>query len=174
MGSMHDNQGYTLIELLIAMLITLTLGGVLFSVYVTSMRYVEPWRREVLLENHAHLIVQRLAVDLVHAEQLIDEGDKAWTLTYASGRIVHYSYQDSVLRRNDRRMHDERLAAVAFHLVPSRLETQYALRRRDRVEEDERSLIQVQIHLALQSRERTLDVTTTAAMRQPRPWYPLP
>ena len=71
-------------------------------------------------------------------------------------------------------MHDDLLSAVAFHLVPSRRETRYALRRRDSVQEDERSLVQVQIHLALQSRERTLDVTTTAAMRQHRPWYPLP
>ncbi len=170
----QENRGYTLVELLIALLITFVLGGVLFSVYVASIRYVEPWRREVALENHTHLIVQRLATDLAHAEQLIDEGNKTWTLTYASGRVVQYSSQDSVLRRNDRRMHDDLLSAVAFHLVPSRLETRYALRRRDSVQEDERSLVQVQIHLAMQSRERTLDVTTTAAMRQHRPWYPMP
>ncbi len=174
MKGIQDNQGYTLVELLIALLITLVLGGVLFSVYLSSIRYVEPWRREVSLENHTHLIVQRLATDLAHAEQLIDEGNKTWTLTFVSGRMVRYSYQDSVLMRNDRRMHDSLLSAVAFHLVPSRLETRYALRRRESVQEDERSLIQVQIHLALQSRERTLDVTTTTAMRQPRPWYPLP
>ncbi len=174
MRGIQEKQGYTLIELLIALLITLVLGGVLFSIYLASIRYVEPWQREVALENAMHLIVQRLAADLAHAEQLIDEGDDTWTLTYVSGRNVHYSYHDSVLRRNDRRMHDDLLSAVAFHLVPSRLETQYALRRRDSVQEDERSLVQVQIHLALQSRERTLDVTTTTAMRQHRPWYPLP
>lgn len=174
MRETEEKQGYTLIELLIALLITGVLGGVLFSIYLASVQHVEPWRREVLLENHAHLILQRFATDLAYAEQLIDEGDDTWTLTYASSRTVHYSYQDSVLRRNGQRMHDDFLSAVAFHLVPSRSETRYALRRRDSAREDERSLVHVQIHLALQSRERTLDVTTTTAMRQQRPWHPWP
>jgi len=174
MEEIQDNRGYTLIELLISLLIALVLGGVLLSIYLASIQYVEPWHREITLENNVHLIIQRIVADLTHADQLIDEGGGSWTLTYAAGSTVQYSHRDSVLTRNGQRMHDGSMPAIAFHLVPSRLETQYALRWRDGVQEDEHSLIQVQIHLTLQSRERTLDVTATAAMRQHRPWYPLP
>ena len=171
---LQDGEGYTLVELMVTLLVTMVLGGVLFSVYLATTRYVEPWRREIKLEDQVHLIVQRLTADLTYAEQLIDQQNGTWTLTYPSGRIVHYSYLDSVLTRNSHQMHDASLPVVDFRLVPSRLETQYALRRRDSVVDDERSLIQVQIHLDLQTRERTLATSTTAALRRHRPWYPLP
>ena len=174
MRSMQDDEGYTLVELMVALLLTLMLGGVLFALYLSTTTWVEPWRREIALEDDVHLIVQRLTADLTYAEQLTREDDATWTLTYPSGSIVRYSYQDRSLMRNGRRMHDAALPAVVFRLVPSRLETRYALRRRDSAMDDERSLVQVEIHLALQSRERTLAVATTAALRRHRPWHPLP
>ena len=122
----------------------------------------------------AHLIMQRLFADLTFAEQLTREQDATWTLTYPSGRRVQYSYQDSALTRNGHRMHAANLPVVDFRLIPSRLETQYALRQRDSSIADERSLIQIEIHLALQSRGRTLVGATTVAPRRHRPWYPLP
>jgi type II secretory pathway component PulJ len=169
----QHNEGYTLVELMVALLVALMLGGVLFSVYLVTTKAVEPWRRAITLEDHVHLIVQRLFVDLAYAEQLIPEEGEAWTLTYPSGRVVRYSYRDSSLTRNGRRMHEEALAVVVFRLVPSRLETAYALRRRDSALDDARSLVQVEIHLALRSRERTLTLTTTTALRRHRPWHPL-
>lgn len=174
MRRIQDNEGYTLVELMVALLVTLMLGGVLFSVYLATTKWVEPWRREITLEDHTHLIVQRLFTDLAYAEQLIYEDDASWMLTYPSGRVVRYRYQDSSLRRNGRQMHDQALSVVDFRLVPSRLETAYALRKRDSTLDDERSLVQTEIHLALQSRERTLATKTTVALRRHRPWYPLP
>lgn len=173
MNRIQNNEGYTLVELMVALLVTLMLGGVLFSVYLATTKWVEPWRREITLEDHAHLIVQRLFADLAYAEQVIHEDDETWTLAYPSGRVVRYSYRDSSLTRNGRRMQDQALSVVDFRLVPSRLETQYALRKRDSAIDDERSLVQAEIHLALQSRERTLVIATTAALRRHRPWYPL-
>ena len=170
---MKEDDGYTLVELMVALLVMLMFGGVLFSVYLATTKWVEPWHREITLEDHAHLIVQRLFADLAYTEQLVYENDETWVLTYPSGRVVRYSYRDSSLTRNGRRMHDQALAVVDFRLAPSRLETAYALRKRDSALDDERSLVQAEIHLALQSRERTLALVTTAALRRHRPWYPL-
>ena len=174
MNRIRGDEGYSLVELMVVLLVTLMLGGVLFSVYLASAKWMEPWRREITLEDHTHLIVQRLARDLTFAEQMKREEDATWTLTYPSGRIVQYRYQDNRLRRNGHQMHAPTLLVVDFRLVPSRLETQYALRRRDSRVDDERSLIQVEIHLALESRERALAVATIVAPRRHRPWYPLP
>ena len=173
MTRFRDTEGYTLVELMVALLVTLLLGGVLFSVYLVTTKWVEPWRRTIMLEDQGHLIVQRLSADLAYAEQVILENDASWRLTYPSGRVVQYSYRDSSLTRNGRRMHDQALPVVDLRLVPSRLETRYALRKRDSALDDERSLVQVEIHLALQTRERTLALTTVAALRRHRPWFPL-
>ena len=113
------------------------------------------------------------AADLARAEQLIPEEDSAWTLTFRDGHAVQYTYRDSTLTRDGIRMHDLGLDVPDFRLVPSRAETRYALRRRDSLGDDERSLVLVVVHLALRSRERTLVVSTSTAMRQHRPWRSL-
>ncbi len=170
---MKQQDGYTLIELMVTLLVTMILGGVLFTTYLAATQWLAPWRREIKLEDHVHLITHRLAADLTYAEQLFREAGGRWTMTYSSGRRVTYRYQDSTLFRNGHRLHDVTLPVAAFRLTPSREETRYALRQREGRLDDAHSLIQVDIHLALQSRERTLAVTTRAALRQQRPWPPL-
>lgn len=169
-----DNRGYTLVELLVTMLITMVLGGLLFSLYLAASRWVGPWQREIMLEDTMHLIVQRLSADLAYAEQLIFEGDSAWTLVYPSGHTLRYCYQDRTLTRNDRRMHDTSVSVITFRLKPSRSETQFALRRRDRPRAYGHGPIRVRIRVVLQSRERFFDVSTATTLRRPRPWQLLP
>ena len=121
MGKMKEDDGYTLVELVVALLVMLVLAGFLYSIYLAMTRYVEPWQRTIMVEDQAHLILHRLSADLAYAEQLISEGNGTWTLIYAGDRAVQYSYRDSTLWRNSRRMHGLDAAAVAFHLVPSRV-----------------------------------------------------
>lgn len=168
-----DNRGYTLVELLVTMLITMVLGGLLVSLYLAANRWVGPWQREIILEDTMHLIVQRLTTDLAYAEQLVSEGDSAWTLIYPSGRTIRYRYQGRTLTRNDRRMHDTSVSAMTFRLQPSRPETQFALRRRERPRQHEDDPIRVRIRIVLQSREQFFDLLTATVLRRPRPWQPL-
>jgi len=170
----YGSSGYTLVELLVVMFITMILAGLLFSLYLAANRWVAPWQREITLENTVHRILWRLAADLTYAEQLFAEGDGTWILTYPSGRRVHYRYRDEGLSRNTRPMHDVALPVVNFRLLPSRPETRYALRRRDRETSDEQGPIRVTIRIALQSRERTLAVTMDVLLRRHRPWQPVP
>ena len=172
-AALHEAEGYTLVELMVTLLLTLVLSGALISIYLAATQWVEPWRREITLEDHAHLIVQRLFDDLSFAEQLDRTEDGAWTLVFPSGRRVRYTYHDTTLARNGQRMHALAVPVTDFRLVPSRIETQYALRRRDTQQDDERSLIQVAVHLALQSPERMLTLTVAVAPRQHRPWHPI-
>ena len=168
-----DNRGYTLVELLVTMLITMVLGGLLFSLYLAASRWVGPWQREIIVENTMHLIVQRLTTDLAYAEQLVSEEDSAWVLIYPSGRTIRYRYQGRTLTRDDRRMHDPSVAAVTFRLQLSRPETQFAARRRERPSENGDHPIRIRIHIALQSREQFFGLSTATALRRPRPWHPL-
>ena len=167
-----DEDGYTLIELVVALLVALVLSSVLFAVHLATTQWVVPWQREVELENHMHIMAQRLVADLAQAEQLISDGS-AWTLTYRSGRAVAYRYEEGALLRNELPMHAEGLRVVEFRLDPSRAEMRYALPRREAAFENERSVLQVEIHLSIRSRERTLTVVTSTALRQHRPWLPL-
>jgi len=83
MGKMKEDDGYTLVELVVALLVMLVLAGFLYSIYLAMTRYVEPWQRTIMVEDQAHLILHRLSADLAYAEQLIHEGNSTWTLTYA-------------------------------------------------------------------------------------------
>ena len=155
------------------MLITMVLGGLLFSLYLAASRWVGPWQREIILEDTIHLIVQRLTIDLAYADQLVAEGDSAWTLVYPSGRTIRYRYRDRTLTRDDRHLHHTSVSAVTFRLQPSTSETQFALRRRERPRENPYGPIRVRIRIVLQSREQFFDILTATALRRPRPWQPL-
>ncbi|MDX1548406.1 MAG: prepilin-type N-terminal cleavage/methylation domain-containing protein [Rhodothermales bacterium] len=168
-----DEAGYTLVELVVALLLAGVLASVLFSAHLAMLRWVEPWRRGVALENDAHLITRRLAADLAHAEQFFDDGAGRWRLTYRSGRSVAYRHEDGRLTRNGHPMHSAPVRITSVRFAPSKAETRYALRRRDTTLEDERSLMQITLYIAATSNERTLAVTTTVALRQHRPWQPL-
>lgn len=165
---------YTLVELAVALSLMLLLGAVLFAVLLAATRQIEPWRREVTLETYAHLLTRRLAADLLHAEQLHEAGAGRWELTFRSGRAVTYRHENGRLTRNGRPMHPPTLSVVDFRLVPARAETRYAPRHRDAPLDDERTLLPVALHLRLENRARTLDVATTLALRQHRPWPPQP
>lgn len=164
-----QGDGYTLAEVLVAMLVTMVLVGVLYALYLAVQRWVAPWQQAVALEDDAHVIIQRLAFDLSYAGQLLVEDD-GWTLTYPAGRAVHYRFRDSVLTRNDLRMHGTAVSVVQLQLTPSRSQTQYALRRREQVGMPTNRALHVAIRLALQSRAHTLVVTTAVALRRHRPW----
>ena len=168
-----DNRGYTLVELLVTMLITMVLGGLLFSLYLAASRWVGPWQREIMLEDTMHLIVQRLTTDLAYAEQLVSEEDSAWTLVYPSGRTIRYRYQGRTLTRNERLMHNTSVSAVTFRLQPSRPEREFALPRQERPRGNADRPIRIRIRIALQSREQLFDIVTATALRRPRPWQPL-
>ena len=168
-----EEAGYTLVELVVGLLVTLVLGSVLFAVHLSTTKHVEPWRREVTLETYAHLITQRLAADVAHAEQLFDEGNGRWRLTYRSGRRLIYRLDAGTLTRDGAAMHPPTLDVASLQLEPSHAETHYARPRRAAPLDDARSLMHVRLHLAVASRERTLEIVTTAALRQPRPWRPL-
>lgn len=164
--------GYTLVELLVAMLITMILGGTVFALYLAVQRWVGPWQREIALEDTMHLVAQRLLTDITYAEQLIRE-DNTYTLTYPDRPAVRYRHKDRVLLRNARPMHDSSLAFVAFALMPSRPETRYALSRRDQAQGYTHRPVLVAIHLALKSHERRFNLAASAALRRGLPWRPL-
>lgn len=170
----QNTSGYTLAELLVTMLITAVLGGVLFSMYLAVVRWVEPWQRGVMLENTMHVLTQRLAADLTYAEQLLVAADSLWTLTYPSGRVITYRYRDHVLTRNGRRMHGAGAAVVRVRMTPSRVPMAYALHHREHTLNPAERLDYVGVRITLQSQEHILDVTTGTALRRHRPWQPVP
>lgn len=157
-----------------ASFLVLMLGGFCFTLYLGAMQWVEPWRREVLLENNMHLVLQRLSNDLAGAEQyIIDETPRTWVLTYPSGRVITYQWREGVLTRDGQRMLDAEMRVVGLTFLPSRQNTLWARRRAVAFGEDERNPIKIDLQLVVQSPDRMLSMTTTVALRRHRPWSPL-
>ena len=169
----QDESGYTLVEVAVSVMLVLLLGGLCYTVYVEASRWVEPWRREVLLENQAHLALQRLASDLRMAHQFAAAEDgRRWVLTYPSGPAVTYHLHDGVLTRNGLRVVDSELDVTELTLTPSRASLLYAPRGPSTVAAHVPERIAIRV--AVQSPDRTLTLQARVALRRHRPWPPIP
>lgn len=158
---MAEEEGYTLVELMVALVVTLVLGALLASIYVAVTRHVVVWQRAVALENEAHLMVQRLGADLFAAKRFAFEAERrTWMLADADGRTVRYRHRDGRLDRNGCRMHDASLAVIDFRLTA--------------LQDEAHDPPLIGLHLSVKNRERTLTFATAVTLRQPRPWRPLP
>lgn len=170
----REEAGYTLVELAVASLLVLLVGSFCFTLFVGAVRWVEPWRREIVLENQAHLAMQRLLTDLAAAEQFVEgEEPGTWLLAYPERAPVEYRWHDGVFTRSGHALLDAELELAALRLTPSRPQMQWALRPPETTGEAMARPPTVEVALTVRSVDRALTLTGTATLRRHRPWRPV-
>lgn len=104
---MHSNgcddvsqQGFTLVELVMAMLMVALLGTVIGSVYLYSSRWFDRWQKDLQLENSAHQLMNLLLDDLRYSNRLVPESDSLWKIEYGDGQTVKYLLNGNRLLRD--------------------------------------------------------------------------
>lgn len=161
--------GYTLVELCVAVTLTLAVAGLLLAGYVEAVRWVRAREAALALENDGHLALRRLTDDLLHAEWLWQPDEQTWALGFASGDTARYALEAGTLLRNDTPVHGAGTEVTTARLVPAHRETRYARRSPDPAGD---SLL-VHVSLALRRDRDTLALDTVVLLRARLPWPPV-
>lgn len=153
---MKDDAGFTLVELLVAMALTLLAVTLAGSAYLFLSRAVNGWQEEVRLANAFHTTLTRLSDDLYNAVAVLQGPDSTLVITVVDGGVIAYAWRDGVLRRQGRPMHDTTVHVAAFGIAF----------------DSSSGVAGFEVHLALAGRRRALDATTRVNRRHPPPWPP--
>jgi len=97
--------GFTTVELLIAMQITLLLAGFIYAAYFFSAKLSATRRHKVELENTAQLCMRTLTQEILHAQQIVAANDSGLVLKNQREKVVAFAIQNGLLYRNQQPLH---------------------------------------------------------------------
>jgi prepilin-type N-terminal cleavage/methylation domain-containing protein len=151
---MNTDDGFTLVETLVALAVAATATLLIGGAYLAVTRAVWVWQDDIRLAGALHVGLERLAVDLYEATELV-VSDSSAVIRLAGGDTVAYAVHDGVLLRDSRPMHDSTLAAVL------------------RIEGDLAVAGLFRVHLRLNGRRRSSEGELAIVPRRPPPWPPV-
>lgn len=93
------DRGYTVVEVVIAMLLASLVAGMAYSTYAFGTRAFASWRSELNLQNEMHLLVRDLTRKLRRAKR-IEAGSDRLSVTTAPGSTLTYRVEENNLYRN--------------------------------------------------------------------------
>lgn len=152
----HPAGGFTLLELGIALLLSMLVGASLFAAYRLAARGFAEAERRAMLADALHVVMRRLAADLLAAERLDAPADGTWRLERPGGSHVTYTLREGWLARNGHAMLPAGVEVVAMRLEPASPQSR-----------------RVDVRLALGADRRADSAWTCVVLRAPPPWPPL-
>lgn len=155
-----DERAFTLVELSVALVLTLIVAGLAYEMYAFTHRMALQWRREVRLDNGAHRIARQLTEDVRRARFASVGPAGGILLVGTSHDSVRYRWEDATLLREDVPMHPAALgvkrAKCEVRLSGGRFRVQCAV-----------DLVDAGHNVAS---SQTLKLKTDVVTRQPAPW----
>lgn len=116
-AALRHEEGYTLVELLVATGLLLLIAGLTYGVYLFAVKEVVSWRRGLALENSFHLISRQISEDFFQTDSLIAWADEEFVLRLRSGDSVRYVSKNRSLTRNHHPMHGRELFVSSLELA---------------------------------------------------------
>jgi Tfp pilus assembly protein PilW len=101
-----DASGFTIQELIVALMVGSMLVGYAFEIYTFAQRMVTHWRKRAELSEVVHSTLGRMSLDLQRASDLECQGDSVWMIRSDSRVIAVYRLSRGVVERNDVRMNN--------------------------------------------------------------------
>lgn len=171
---LSSEEGFTLLELTLALFLTGVLTVVMLQIYPFVMRYSVLWQDRVALENQAHLTVQRMMQDAQQADQMHSVADTTWIFYKEGQPSITYQWSGDSLLRNNMRMHVLPVRVLQARYTFSSQLTAYAPRQQEVPDgEDPHKPLKITVALTLASAHDTLALQTAGMSRRNRPWLPL-
>jgi type II secretory pathway pseudopilin PulG len=100
MNRNRTNSGYTIQELLVALVISSLIAGMSYQLYLSAQQVVYHWTRVDEARLQRLMATHRFGWDLERALIVRSATDSVLVLSLAGGRTVEYRTRDSVLVRN--------------------------------------------------------------------------
>jgi type II secretory pathway component PulJ len=146
-----DENGYTIIEIVVAMGMVSIIAGLAFMVYNFSLREMRNWRERLAMENSAHIVVNALANDIIGMQQLLLAESKALKFIRAQGDTAFISIMnDSLLIQRQNRFTKPLVSEKSYF---------------NYFKEDLNRIKLIEIVLVLGGRGREFEITTSVGIR---------
>lgn len=110
-----NTQGFTSVELTIALLIASIIIGFIYAVYHFSLSYSRKWEEKIELENNAFLSMNQLTTDMREGEDILNSEDNH-IFVQNSEENIHYYYTVDSLQRNNFRINSENCRLDTFFI----------------------------------------------------------
>ena len=106
-------KGYTTIELMVAISLSLIFIGFVYSVYHFSIRLTRSWNEKINLEDQALICMDRLNRDLIAASEILIYGTDTLAVVIR-GQQIGYGIRNGDLFRNGFRINSDKFAVSQF------------------------------------------------------------
>jgi prepilin-type N-terminal cleavage/methylation domain-containing protein len=170
-GSVLDNQGFSLVELLVALTLIGLVSGFVWSAWLFSDQSLRQWREHIKLQTEFHTLLNGISEDLYRAK-LIRSVDSQHILLEVSDTLSHdFTIENKKLLLNDKPLTGQEFQVTHFNVVanddPSFLTTPYSGKNSAGIP----GLITIQLEIT--NGRDTLRSERSVSFRKPSAWTPL-
>jgi prepilin-type N-terminal cleavage/methylation domain-containing protein len=113
-----DSRGFTIQELIVALVVGSILIGYAFELYVFARRIVTHWQKEAEISEVVHSTLNRMTLDVQRANNVEIQGDSVFVMRTDTRVIAVYRCAGGFITRNDVLMNAS--GSVALSTQPSR------------------------------------------------------
>lgn len=97
---MKNSRGFTTIELMVSMAILFSMVGLIYSIYLFSIKLSRNWREKIQVENAANICMKIISDDLIKAVEIEMVNHAFLIITISSEKQIIYKVKDYNLLRN--------------------------------------------------------------------------
>jgi prepilin-type N-terminal cleavage/methylation domain-containing protein len=115
--ALADESGFTINELIVAMVVGSILVGYAFELYVFASRIVTSWRARTEIASAAEGVLNRMTLDLQRSSDFIQEGDSLFVMISDNREIASYRVSRGIVMRGDVPMHESEKTRVGIQLI---------------------------------------------------------
>jgi prepilin-type N-terminal cleavage/methylation domain-containing protein len=112
-----DSRGFTIRELIVALVVGSILVGYAFELYVFAQRIVTQWRKKAELSEVVCQALNRMTLDLQRGDEVETHGDSVYVVRADSRIVALYKMSGGMLARNDVRMNDPSSVALSVDIA---------------------------------------------------------
>lgn len=114
-AALADPSGFTINELIVAMVVGSILIGYAFELYTFASRIVSHWRARTELEGAAQAIFHRMMLDLQRSSDVTIDGDTVLVMQGDTRVTALYRISRGTVVRNDAPMNAPDVVQVSVH-----------------------------------------------------------
>ena len=117
---MIQEEGFSLVEILLAIVISTIMIGLAFGIYLFGQRYFLSWQNEIRFHNELHTIAQGIAEEIYSADRILSIGQHEIVVQKNDGREQQYTSGKGSLFKNEKSLLHPSFILTSFELKTNR------------------------------------------------------
>lgn len=113
---LNNEDGYTVVELLVALTIVSIIMGIAGSTFVFISRQMNRWSSNLEFYNNFHVAETKIYNDIIRSETF-SYTDSSLTMTKANRSVIEYKWKEEILTVNGNRLSDPAIDSLSFEMA---------------------------------------------------------